>query len=304
MSVPEVTVIDYHKTSAADALLPNPSILSSSGWTDLHLEVFQQPKFEIAEHQHTMHVIAVGLSGGSIGERWMDGKCCRETRNNQDIAIIPAGITHRCNWHRSARFLILAIEPILLKQIGQDWIDGDRIELIPQFMTQQDAFIQGILSSLRAEIESPEIASQLLVDSLRTTLAIHLIRHYCSIQPKISNDSGGLSQLALKQVTEYIQEHLHQELKLVDLGAIAQISSYHFLRLFKQKTGITPHQYILQQRIEKAQHLLKHSKLSIAEIALQAGFCDQSHLTRCFKRRIGVTPKQLLHDRSQVNHDR
>jgi hypothetical protein len=61
MSVQKVTVIDYRKANAAHSLLPKPSILSSSGWSSLHLEVYQQPKFEIAEHQHTMHIIACGL---------------------------------------------------------------------------------------------------------------------------------------------------------------------------------------------------------------------------------------------------
>lgn len=94
-------------------------------------------------------------------------------------------------------------------------------------------------------------------------------------------------------MTEYIHAHLDQDLKLVELAAIAQISPYHFLRLFKQKMGVTPHQYILQRRIEQAKFLLQHSELSLAEIALRVRFCDQSHLTRCFKRIVGITPKQL-----------
>lgn len=58
--------------------------------------------------------------------------------------------------------------------------------------------------------------------------------------------------------------------------------------------GVTPHQYILQRRIEKAKYLLQQGKLSIAEVAATVGFCDQSHFTRYFKRIVGVTPKQLL----------
>jgi AraC family transcriptional regulator len=301
MPTPKVSVINYREANAANALLPNPSILSSPGWSHLHLEVFQQPKFEIAEHQHTMHIIAQGISGGAIGERWLDGKCRRETRNNGDIAVIPARMTHRCNWDTSAQYLILAIEPDLLKQVGQDWVNPDQIELMPYFMTEQDALIQSILSTLRAEVEAGGIAGHLLVDSLRTTLAVHLLRQYCTTRPKLSSYSEGLSQSTLKQLTEYIHEHLHQELRLADLSAIAQLSPYHFLRLFKQRTGITPHQYILQCRIEQAKYLLEHSKLSIAEIALQTGFSDQSHLTRWCKRLVGVTPKQFLQAQSSYS---
>lgn len=312
VTMPEATVIDYRKANAAHSLLPKPSILSSYGWSNLHLEVYQQPKFEIAEHQHTMHVIACGLPDLSeasawdrelaSGERWLDGRLERERRRSGDIAIIPAGMSHRCNWNASVQFMVLAIEPALLCQMGEDLVNDvggsslkeTRIELTPRFMNQSDPLIQGIFFSLRAELESGKIGGDLLIDSLKTTLAIHLLRNYCTIQPRLSNDPGRLSRSTLQHVTEYIHAHLDRDLKLIELSTIAQLSQYHFLRLFKQQMGITPHQYILQRRIEKAKHLLKHSELSIADIAVRTGFCDQSHLTRCFKRIVGVTPKQLL----------
>jgi AraC family transcriptional regulator len=299
MATQTIKVIDYRKVNAANALLPTPCILSSSGWSQLHLEVFQQPKFEIAEHQHTMHVIAhspvsARFPASSTGERWLDGKVCYETRHPGEIAIVPAGIAHRCNWNTAVEFMVLAIEPTLLQQLGQDIVKGDRIELTPRFMNQLDPLIQGIFSTLKEELEFGKIGGNLLVDSLKTTLAIHLLRNYCTAQAKLPSDRGGLSQSTLQQVKEYVNEYLSQDLKLIELSAIAQLSPYHFLRLFKQHMGITPHQYILQQRIERAKHLLQHSELSIAEIAVRTGFSDQSHLTKCFKRRFGVTPRQLL----------
>ncbi|NEQ27968.1 MAG: helix-turn-helix transcriptional regulator, partial [Microcoleus sp. SIO2G3] len=283
--------------------VPKPAVLSSRCCDSIYLELHQQPKFDVAEHQHTMHVIAYGLSSSSrvssSGERWLDGKLTRETRNLGDIAIIPAGISHRCNWNTSVEFMILAIESALLKQVGQDLVNPDRIELIPHFMTGQDVLIQGIFCALREEFESGKIGGYLLIDSLKTTLAIHLLRNYCTTQPKLSSYADGLSKYTLQQVTEYINEHLHQDVKLIEIAAIAQMSQYHFLRLFKQSMGVTPHQYILQCRIDKAKYLLQHSELSIADIAARVGFCEQSQFTRYFKRIVGVTPKQLLQTQSQ-----
>jgi AraC family transcriptional regulator len=205
-----VEVIDYRQANAANLLLPNPSLLSSSGWENIHLAVFQQPKFEIAEHRHTMHVIACGFpyatteqeSPNPSGERWLDGKLRRETRNQGDIAVIPADISHRCNWNTSVQFMVLAIEPLLLQQIGQDWINPDRIELIRRFMDEQDALIQGIFSALEAELKADGFGGYLLVDSLRTALAIHLLRNYCTTSLKLSSISGGLSHAKLTLVTD------------------------------------------------------------------------------------------------------
>ena len=298
-------LLDYKQAKASTNFLPEPALLSSLGWNDLHLELHQQPKFETVEHQHNMHVIALGFStasGVSIppGERWLDGKIYQEKRNKGDIAIIPAGITHRCNWNSLGKFGILAVEPALLKQVSQDLVDRDRLTLTPQFMNDGDELIQGIFLTLKDELESHQIASGLLIDSLKTTLAIHLLRKYCTTKPKLSTYENGLSPSRFKQVTEYINEHLDRDLKVIDLAAIAQISPYHFIRLFKKATDKTPHQYILQQRIEKAQYLLQHEiNLNISEIAATVGFCDQSHFTKYFKRITGVTPRQY----SRTNFD-
>jgi AraC family transcriptional regulator len=263
----------------------------------MHFELHQQPTFATAEHQHTMHTLAYGQaysSGGcASGMRWLDGKSVRERRSAGDIAIIPAGTTHRCSWDAPAEFMVLAIEPALLQQMGQDWVNPDQIELTPRFMSEPDGLIQGIFSNLRTEAEIGGLASHLLVDSLKTALAIHLLRNYCTTQPK-SSRSGGLSQAKLTLITDYINDHLDRDLKLDEIAAIAQFSPYHFLRLFKQQMGLTPYQYVLKCRIEKAKYLLQYSELNVAEIAARTGFCDQSHLTRCFKHLVGITPKQIL----------
>ncbi|MCC3606044.1 MAG: helix-turn-helix transcriptional regulator [Microcoleus sp. PH2017_29_MFU_D_A] len=299
----EVKLIDFSQEKATDFLLPQPAVLTSSGWDKIYYEHHQQPQFDTPEHQGTWHVIAhcpaFDVSGERSGERWLDGKLKTEARNQGDIAVIPAGISQRCNWNRLSEFTILAIAPTLLEQVGQDLVNCDRIELIPHYMEEQDILIQGIFGALRQELEFGQIGGYLLIDSLKTALAIHLLRNYCTTQPRLSSYTDGLSKPKLQQVREYINEHLHQEIKLIELAAIAQISPYHFLRLFKQSTGLTPHQYILQRRIDKAKYLLQESKLSIAEIAFRVGFCDQSHLTRCFKRLLGMTPKQFLSARSQ-----
>ncbi len=290
----QVKLLDFKRDKASNDFVPNPAILSSTLWDGIHLELHQQPEFETSEHQHIMHVIACGVGDRlAPGERFLDGKVRSERRERGDIAIIPAGIAHRCNWKISAEFGILAIEPALLQQVGRGLVDGDRISLIPQFMNQQDRLIQGIFATLRDELESNQIAGSLLIDSLKTTLAIHLLRKYCVTKPKLSSYGSGLAKFKFKQITEYINEHLDSDLKVIELAAIAQMSPYHFIRLFKKASAQTPHQYILQRRIEKGKYLLQHSQLSTEEIAASLRFCDRSHFAKYLKRFTGLTPKQL-----------
>ena len=287
------TLVDFRQADASDALLPNSAVFANAAWNNLYLEVHEQPKFALDEHQQTMHVLAHTLSCSS-GERWFDGKHSYEQRNIGDIAICPEGMTHRCNWETASRFMILAIEPELLKQMGQDWMNPDQIELIPQFSTGEDVLMHGILTRFREELEAQEISNYLLIDSLKIAMTIHLLQRYSTTKPKPAEANNGLSKAKLQQVTEYINEHLAQDLKLNEIAVIAQLSPYHFSRLFKESMGVTLHQYILQRRIEKAKYLLQYNQFSISEVAAKVGFFDQSHLTRYFRQIVGVTPKQFL----------
>lgn len=93
---------------------------------------------------------------------------------------------------------------------------------------------------------------------------------------------------------EYIHTHFNQNLSLAELAALAQMSPNYFVTQFKKTIGLTPHQYVIHQRIECAKELLVKNKMAIAEVAYELGFSHQSHFTRHFKHQVGVTPKQFL----------
>lgn len=120
----------------------------------------------------------------------------------------------------------------------------------------------------------------------------------------LSTETQRLPKHKLDLITAYIQDHLDQELKLVDLAAVVGISQYYFSRLFKQSTGLAPYQYVVQQRVERAKQLLRQQNLTIADIALLCGFANQSHFTKLFRQVTGLTPKQYQTDRSQYQTDR
>jgi AraC family transcriptional regulator len=99
----------------------------------------------------------------------------------------------------------------------------------------------------------------------------------------------------LRQVIDYINDHLDRDLGLAELAKIVQMSPHYFTRLFKQSTGLTPHQYVIHRRVERAKELLLNGELTIAEVAYSVGFANQSHLNRHLKRLLGVTPRYIRH---------
>jgi transcriptional regulator GlxA family with amidase domain len=103
---------------------------------------------------------------------------------------------------------------------------------------------------------------------------------------------GGLPPKALRRVREYVMAHLEESISVQSLAAIVGLSRYHFARAFKQSEGVTPHRFLLQCRVRRAQELLAGTALSLSEIALAAGFSDQSHCSRRFRELVGLTPSK------------
>ena len=95
---------------------------------------------------------------------------------------------------------------------------------------------------------------------------------------------------ALRRVREYLAAHLEENISIQGLARIVGLSMYHFARSFKQSEGLSPHVYLVQCRVRRAQQLLAQTDLPLSQIALAAGFSDQSHCARRFKEHVGVTP--------------
>ncbi|MGH8629698.1 MAG: helix-turn-helix transcriptional regulator [Burkholderiales bacterium] len=102
--------------------------------------------------------------------------------------------------------------------------------------------------------------------------------------------TGHLSGRRMQRAAEYVRLHLSENFRLEDMAAAAGLSAFHFARMFKKTTGLTPHRYLMNMRLDKAKALLRECERSLTEIAAECGFWDQSHMSRVFKRLAGVSP--------------
>jgi AraC-like DNA-binding protein len=103
---------------------------------------------------------------------------------------------------------------------------------------------------------------------------------------------GGLRPQALRRIREYVLTHLQESIDLRTLAGLVDLSPSHFVRAFKQSVGMTPHRFLLQCRVRRVQQLLAETDLRVSEIALAAGFSDQSHCTLRFRKLVGMTPSR------------
>ncbi|ARV63197.1 hypothetical protein BZZ01_23480 [Nostocales cyanobacterium HT-58-2] len=212
-----------------------------------------------------------------------------------DFWICPAGVSGLWAWESSDESLMFVIDPLLLCTTAEEvgGLDASKVEMLST-VSAYDPQIEAIARLVQTEFNTAGVGGQLYVESLMQVFIIHLLRQYCTFEPKIQHDVGKLPTPRLQQVLDYIHSYLDRPLHLAELAEIVGISQYHFCRLFKQSMGVSPYQYVLQQRMEKAKELLQQRKYAIAEIALLVGFADQSRFTRHFRKYIGVTPRMFL----------
>jgi AraC family transcriptional regulator len=154
--------------------------------------------------------------------------------------------------------------------------------------------LRAAMLAVDAELSAGGVGGGLAAESLANVLAVHLLRHLAVPRRLERGRDGALPRGRLRAVVEYIEEHLDASPSLEQLAAVARLSAYHFARQFKAATGLPPHQYVIARRVERAKQLLQAGTgLSLADVAADAGFSDQSQFSHHFKRLVGVTPGQF-----------
>jgi AraC family transcriptional regulator len=292
MPIEEIINIDFTQEYACSQILPRSPFASSyhAHWDGIRLDYHQQPAFETPEHSPQQHVIGVSLTKHSINaERVLNGYVQHECIKYGDVAIIPANSYHKISWELESEFLVLSLEKALFARAAYDSVDLQQMEIIPHFAAA-DPLIQQIGLALHSQLESDGKGSRVYIESLATTLCIHLLKHYSAPSAKIATHCEGLSRLKLQQTIEYINQNLEKDLGLAEIATAVGMSMYYFSRLFKQSTGFSPHQYVMNCRIERAKRLLAKTEEAIDQICEQVGFQSQSHFTNVFRKLIGTTP--------------
>ena len=272
-------------------IVERPPMRSCLTYNGLYFGEYHEPFLETPEHSHPQHEIVTLHFQESTQVEWMiEGRIQTTSIVDSAACVFPAHTTHRAFCNEVASFSLLTLDLAQIASVAYEDVKVEQVQLIPQ-VNVFDPVVHHIEQLLRLELQGSEFSNHVYVDSLATALSIHLIRQYGTQPLKQREFLTGLSHHHLRNVIEYIQAHLDENMTLDALAQVAGMSRYHFIRRFKQTMNESPYHYLIGQRLEQAKQLLKVSHLSIAEIAIACGFANQSHLTRHFKQRVGITPQ-------------
>jgi AraC family transcriptional regulator len=276
-------------------IVPFPPLATSygRGWKGLQAVRYRESSAngEFSTSSVPLHVIALGIQPAEKLDLQFGGIKRDSPSPAGRIAVVPAGSSVLWRRQGSMDTLFVFLEPNLIARVAAESFEFDptRRAVSPLIGLNAPEF-RSVMFAVDAELRAGAAGWPLLIESLATTLSVHLIRHITG-ERKLNPSDGILSRRKLQTVIEFIMENLGGSPTVEQMAAVVHLSPYHFARQFKAATGSAPYQYVIVRRVARAQHLLRtNAGIGLGEVAFRSGFSDQSNLSFHFKRIVGVTP--------------
>ena len=236
--------------------------------------------------------LVVALNAGlcEVTHRLLHGeaKAHHVTGNQFCLIGARAKVDFRC--HIAGIIAVIGVDPAALPEYSP----GNSADVVLHnlaVLARADVLIWDIVARFRSLCRPGSAPSGAYLESLATIFSVHVLK--ASAAPA-RPAKPGLSPAQMRHVHDFIISHIAQPLDVPALAGEVNLSPYHFMRLFKRTTGIPPHHYLIERRVEKAHLLLADGNHRVADAAYEVGFCDQSHLDRHFRRKYGYAPRTLI----------
>lgn len=275
--------------------IPGLPLLSSAGskGSGFLLEAHAVPASR-EEFGWSWHHTHVGLCIGGPSEIRISGAAGSGhfIAHPGSVFIFPRGCGDT-NFHHAGgryRFVVVEIDTSRLERLFQDYVQHIDNLLTPQLYVPEPN-IAALIGNMQAEVEAGSPSGPLYSESLSLALAAYVSNRYATKAATVAPTDRKLSHIQARRVIDYIYARLDSDFSLVELASVVHLSPRHFSRLFRNAFGITPHRYVMIERLNRAKELLATSTLSLVEIAECTGFASQSHFTDVFHAATGVTPR-------------
>jgi AraC-like DNA-binding protein len=238
------------------------------------------------------HVVTLILRDFEGCEYWLDGRSvAKENLRSGDATIVDMRRDPRFVLSRPFHSLFFNIPDAALDAIAEE-ASAPRIDgLSCDFgSVLNDEIIRNLGGATLAAIRRPEQVNQVFVDHLVLALTSHIAQAYGGLRSIRDLPKGGLAPWQQRRACDALAARLEGDISLKEIAAECGLSVSHFSRAFRQSTGLPPHRWLLRHRVQVAKVLMKDNRQTLAQIAVAAGFADQSHFTRVFAKYVGASP--------------
>ena len=235
------------------------------------------------------HVVMTYPSGSQRLERRTGKSAAIATARPGVVTVIPAGSTSRWDIHKPMHVVQLYLpHQTLVRVAGEADMAalGDPLERTghPDLITSR------LLLSAADALEGSAALDALFRQQLTDLLATRLLAAHAGSSTTFQPTLGGLSPAALRRAIERLRSDSDADVSLATLASDAGLSRFHFCRAFKESTGLSPHAWLRQHRLEQAMNMLRDADVSVVSIAAALGYSSQTAFAAAFKKLTGETP--------------
>ena len=264
-------------------------------WSGVIIEKGKSPNFYPTNVFTPYFYFALALDKDLHWSVEQDGDLAALKTTPGNIWINPPKTAFTHSISEPCYFIILAIEESNFIEHCPLNLEGKSLSFLNNYNVL-DETIKGIIELFLLEAKSKGKNGTAYLNSLLALLTTHYIKNYSNYIDLQANQhsSSKFDQQQVEKVERYITENIDKHISVDDLAEQLNCSKFYFLREFKKFTGVTPYQYLMNMRLEKAKALLSSGKTNIAAISIELGFNDQSHFTKAFKNHFAITPGQFL----------
>jgi AraC family transcriptional regulator len=268
--------------------MKNTTMVARSRLVDVFTLQVPKGDWEKFEHKH----VSVALALTNVRAQW-SGKAGVQSANfvPGDVSTADYGRKSSHVFDRPAPVGVIVVSDEVMREVSQQ--TRPDIPLVQGHPLLHDPVLSHLAQTILHEGQNNFQNGSLFSDSLATALGHYLWKRYPSSASKVEDIVGGMAPIVLRRCVEYLHANLDADIRLADMAQEAGMSRSHLIRTFRQSTGKTPHQFLLEQRVERARLLMRQGGLTLTDIALTTGFANQHHLARVFRRVTGMTPSQF-----------
>ncbi len=254
--------------------------------------------FEISLYQADPDELLVHFPGLLIVSQFADndvlrridgGKLIRHKYRKGNITLVPQATRMWVKWSQPCQFIVVALHPEYSLPIANTPVSVAELSMQCHH-SLRDPFLAQLCLALKNSLTEEARRSDQHVSSLVFVLGMHLAVHYAQKCTAPSRSFNQQTENRLNGAIEMIHNSLSDKITWQQVASSSKISPYHFSRLFKARTGLSPRQYIISARLNKAKSLLVETDYTVSEIAEVCGFSNASHLGSTFSKHLGMTP--------------
>jgi AraC family transcriptional regulator len=274
------------------------------GWSTISAELRSHGASEtpVIVPQNVELILAVAGNDEGLVIRTGAGQRTEARPSTGVFCLTPVGVDNQLAIKAPVpRALHLYLPTAQFRKLADDFnLPGAPAHSIRYVAGVQDAVIYQIGLAIVSAMTNETAAGRMFVETASATLTARLLQTYCdsgACKP-LQSTTRRIDHARLRRALDYISENLHEEMTLDQLAQVAGLSVFHFARTFTRAMGVSPGRYVSRMRLEKAMAEIAAGKLSLAEIALKAGFSSQASFTTAFHRATGLTPGEYRTRRS------